>query len=77
MGVHQLFEVETVPESDLGLRTALEADAVVLLNIGRLSAGAAELLEGYHAGGGNIVIVLGDRADARRTDAGNRDLDMP
>jgi len=61
----QLFEVATVPEADLGLRQELDVDAVILLNIGRLSASAAELLERYHAGGGNVVIVLGDRADAR------------
>ncbi len=61
----QLFEVETVPETDLGLRRELECDAVLLLNIGRLSAAAAELLERYHKGGGNIVVALGDRVDAR------------
>jgi hypothetical protein len=61
----QLFEVESVPEADLGLRPDLDVDAVILLNIGRLSTAAAEMLERYHAGGGNVMIVLGDRADAR------------
>ncbi len=61
----ELFEVQTVPETDLGLLGMLDVDAVVLLNVGRLSAGAAEMLERYHADGGNVLIALGDRVDGR------------
>ena len=61
----RLFEVTTVPEGDLGLSGSIEADAVLLLNVGRLSAAAAELLEQYHAEGGNILMALGDRVDPR------------
>lgn len=61
----QLFEIATVPERDLGLSGELDADAVMLLNVGRLSAAAAELLERYQAGGGSVLIALGDRVDPR------------
>lgn len=61
----RLFEATTVAESDLGLSGAIEADAVLLLNVGRLSAAAAELLEQYHAEGGNILMAMGDRVDPR------------
>ncbi|MBN1628432.1 MAG: hypothetical protein JW990_01590, partial [Thermoleophilia bacterium] len=61
----QLFAVATIPESDLGLAGDLNADAVVLLNVGRISQAAAERLEQYHAEGGNILVVLGDRVDPR------------
>ncbi len=62
---NRLFEVEVVAESDLGLMSAIEADAVILLNVGRLSAAAAELLERHRAGGRGILIALGDRVDPR------------
>ncbi|MCK4305401.1 MAG: BatA domain-containing protein [Candidatus Eisenbacteria sp.] len=61
----QLFEVETVPESDLGLSGELSADAVILLNVGRLSEAASQLLERYQAEGGSVLIALGDRVDPR------------
>ncbi len=61
----QLFEIQTVAESDLGLGEGLDYDAVMLLNVGRLSATAVEMLERYRAEGGNLLISLGDRVDAR------------
>ncbi len=61
----QLFAVETIPESDLGQGSPISADAVLLLNVGRLSATAAERLESYQANGGSIMIALGDRVDPR------------
>ena|GEM_PF-925552 len=61
----QLFAVETIPESDLGQVARIDTDAVLLLNVGRLSATAAELLERYQAEGGSIMIALGDRVDPR------------
>jgi hypothetical protein len=60
-----LFEIETIAEADLGLIGAIEADAVLLLNVGRLSATAVELLEGFQREGGGIMIALGDRVDPR------------
>lgn len=61
----RLFEVATVSESDLGLQRRIDADVVVLLNVGRLSAAAGELLEHFHAEGGGVLIAAGDRVDAR------------
>jgi hypothetical protein len=61
----QLFEVETMTEGDLGLAADLDADAVLMLNVGRLSAAGAELLERYLAEGGSVLIALGDRVDPR------------
>lgn len=61
----RLFEASLIAEGDLGLETEIEADAVLLLNVGRLSASAAELLERYRSEGGGIFIALGDRVDAR------------
>ncbi len=61
----RLFEVTLVPERDLGLRGEIDADAVLLLNVGRLGAAATELLAQYRSEGGGIFIALGDRIDAR------------
>jgi len=61
----QLFEVQTIAEGDLGLMGRIDADAVVLLNVGRLSAAAAELVEHFQADGGGILIAAGDRVDPR------------
>ena len=59
------FEIEAVAESDLGLRSRIDADLVLLLNVGRLSAAAGEVLERFHAEGGGIFIALGNRVDPR------------
>ncbi len=61
----RLFEVTMVPDSDLGQQGEISADAVLLLNVGRLSASAIESLERYRTEGGSIFIALGDRVDAR------------
>ncbi len=60
-----LFEVATVPETDLGLNGGIDADAVVLLNVGRLSPAAVELLASFQKDGGGILMALGDRVDVR------------
>ncbi|MBD3236473.1 MAG: hypothetical protein GF330_07205 [Candidatus Eisenbacteria bacterium] len=64
-GTTQLFDLVTISESDLGLQERIEADVVLLLNVGRISAAAAELLEHFHAEGGGVLIAVGDRVDAR------------
>jgi len=64
----RLFEVEIVSEADFGLRGAIDADAVVLLNVGRLSASAVESLARFQTSGGGILISLGDRVDPRLYD---------
>ena len=61
----QLFSIETIPETELGQKLEITADLVLLLNVGRLSAAAAEKLERYQADGGNVMIALGDRVDPR------------
>jgi len=60
-----LFDVATVSETDLGLNGSIDADAVLLLNVGRLSASAVDLLERFQKDGGGILIALGDRVDPR------------
>jgi hypothetical protein len=64
-GEAPLFEVSTVSETDFGLRGAVDADAVLLLNVGRLSAAGVELLEQFRRDGGGVVMALGDRVDPR------------
>ncbi|MFH1143888.1 MAG: hypothetical protein V1774_05025, partial [Candidatus Eisenbacteria bacterium] len=64
-GEARLFEIEMVAEADLGLRGEIDADAVVLLNVGRLSATAVERLEIFQQSGGGLLIALGDRVDTR------------
>ena len=61
----RLFEVRTIAETDLGLHDDLDVDAVVLLNVGRLSATAVERLERFQRTGGGILIALGNRVDPR------------
>lgn len=60
-----LFEVSLVSETDFGLDDDLTADAVLLLNVGRLSPSAVDLLERFRKDGGAILIALGDRTDPR------------
>lgn len=60
-----LFDVETMAETDLGAGAGLSADLVVLLNVGRLSQDASELLARFHEEGGGILIAAGSRTDAR------------
>jgi hypothetical protein len=60
-----LFDVQTIPEADLGLAGRIDADVVLLLNVGRLSAAAGELLESFRTEGGGIFVALGDRVDPR------------
>ncbi|MCK4413781.1 MAG: BatA domain-containing protein [Candidatus Eisenbacteria sp.] len=60
-----LFDIETVAEADLGLIGTIDADVVFLLNVGRLSATAVELLDRFQREGGGIMIALGDRVDPR------------
>ncbi|MBM3317017.1 MAG: VWA domain-containing protein [Candidatus Eisenbacteria bacterium] len=64
-GEAPLFEVAALPEAELGLRGRIDADVVLLLNVGRLSAAAAELLARFREEGGGILVALGARADAR------------
>ncbi|MBP6875193.1 MAG: BatA domain-containing protein [Candidatus Eisenbacteria bacterium] len=63
--VARLFDVRTVAEENLGLENDFQVDAVVLLNVGRLSATAVERLERFHREGGGLLIALGDRVDPR------------
>lgn len=65
IGGMQLFSLETIPEADFGQAPDIIADAVLLLNVGRLSAAASEKLERYQRAGGNVMIALGDRVDPR------------
>ena len=64
-GNHEFFEVETVSAEDAKLGSGIRADAVVLLDVGRLPEAALGQLERYRAGGGGILIVLGERVDPR------------
>ena len=63
-----LFEISIVPETDFGLDGELDADVVFLLNVGRLSAAAVDLLDRFRKEGGGILIALGDRVDPRMYD---------
>jgi hypothetical protein len=60
-----LFDVQTMTETDVGLQSQIDADVVLLLNVGRLSAAAGELLEHFVKEGGGVFLGLGDRADPR------------
>jgi hypothetical protein len=60
-----LFHISIVPETDFGLDGELNADAVLLLNVGRLSASAIDLLDRFRKDGGAVMIALGDRTDPR------------
>jgi hypothetical protein len=60
-----LFDISIVPETDFGLDGELDADAVLLLNVGRLTPAAIDLLDRFRKDGGAIMIALGDRTDPR------------
>jgi hypothetical protein len=62
---HEFFQVETVSAEDPRLGAGVRADAVVLLDVGRLPDAAMTQLERYRADGGGILIVLGERVDPR------------
>lgn len=64
-GTHEFFDVETLSAEDPRLSSEIRADAVVLLDVGRLPEATLGLLERYRADGGGILIVLGDRIDPR------------
>lgn len=61
----RVFSVEPLSANDLGLMGEIKADAVILLNVGRLPPQAVESLSAYRARGGGILIVAGDRVDPR------------
>lgn len=61
----QIFSVEPLSADDLGLIGDIKADAVILLNVGRLPPQAVESLSAYRARGGGILIAVGDRVDPR------------
>jgi hypothetical protein len=66
-GTREFFRIETKSASDPGLAElgGLRADAIVMLDVGRLSDATREALERYHAEGGGIFVVLGERCDPR------------
>jgi hypothetical protein len=61
----RLFSIEPVSAEDLAFMGEIQADAVILLDVGRIPRQAAESLSAYRARGGGIFIVLGDRVDPR------------
>ncbi|MBD3334302.1 MAG: VWA domain-containing protein [Candidatus Eisenbacteria bacterium] len=61
----RLFSVESVAADDLALMGEIRADAVVLLDVGRIPVQGVEALAAYHARGGGIFVVAGDRVDPR------------
>jgi hypothetical protein len=64
-GNHEFFDVETLSAEDARLGSGIRADAVVMLDVGRLPDAALGQLERYRADGGGILIVLGERIDPR------------
>ncbi|MBU1698658.1 MAG: BatA domain-containing protein [Candidatus Eisenbacteria bacterium] len=61
----RLFSVEPVSADDLAFIGEIQADVVILLDVGRIPRQAAESLAAFRARGGGLFIVMGDRVDPR------------
>lgn len=64
-GTHEFFSVEAISADASGLAAAIRADAVILLDLGRLPEAALGQIERFRAEGGGLLIVLGERTDPR------------
>lgn len=65
-GTKEFFDVEVARSEDPALGSgSIKADVVVLLDVGRLSDGAMEQIGKFRADGGGVLVVMGDRVDAR------------
>ncbi len=64
-GSHEFFRVDVAAADDPALASRFSADAIVLLDVGRLPDAARERLERYRAEGGGVLVVLGERTDPR------------
>lgn len=64
-GTQEFFEVSVTHPDDPALSSDLRADAIVLINVGRLPSSTLEQIERFRATGGGVLIVMGDRVDAR------------
>ena len=64
-GTHEFFQVDAVNGDDPSLTRPLRADVVLLLDVGRLPDIALEQIGRFRSEGGGVLVVLGDRVDAR------------
>jgi len=64
-GNQEFFRLEVQPATDPSLANGLSTDVLVLLDVGRLPQATLESVERFHAQGGPILIVLGERVDPR------------
>lgn len=70
-GTREFFEVRVARADDpsLGGADGLRADVVVLLDVPRLPDGTLEQITRFRADGGGVLVVMGDRVDARTYNA--------
>ncbi len=64
-GTSEFFSVRETNPDGLAAPDGLNANVVILSNVGRLSVAAVENLVAFRARGGGILIGLGDRVDPR------------